>query len=132
MACRQPFSRHVAGGDLDDTGDPGLRLIGAYEFAAHAYGWTPRAVEEELSDEQLVAYLDAAHDRLEQHSTNEFRSLVEAVRAGTIFAHNKKAHDSWRQSTPATGPSRALPADRLEVAVMSLARTNPEYVVTGP
>lgn len=72
-----------------------------------------------------MAYLDAAADRLDQR----FKAEVEIVRAGTLFAHDGKAYGRWHRSTDRT--SSALSAEGLEVAVMSLARSNPEYVVVG-
>jgi len=58
--------------------------------------------------------------------------MVEAVRAGTIFAHDAKAHRRWQSATPSAQPKgRGLTGQALEQAVMLLARTAPEYVVVG-
>lgn len=50
----------------------------------------------------------------------------------TIFAHNRKAYSSWRRrADKQTGRSSALSGKALDMAIRSLAATNPEYVVTG-
>lgn len=130
MASREPFSRKGARGD--DGRSPDERLIGAYEFAAAEYGWSPAFLEEGLSDEQLVAYLDAASDRIGQHRKADFEASVEAVRVGTIFAHDQKAAARWRRSLARQdGHQVGLTGAALEGAVATLARSNPEYVVVG-
>lgn len=100
MACRQPFSRHRAG----KGGEAGQRLIAAYEYVCATYGFrSPAEVDDGLSDEQLIAYLDAAIDR----QAADFDSAIEAVRAGTIFARDQKAYQRWstgrRRGTPQRG-----------------------------
>jgi hypothetical protein len=49
---------------------------------------------------------------------------------GAIFARNDKAYQSWQRKLGATA-KRALSGESLEVAVMHLAQSNPEYVVVG-
>lgn len=90
------------------------------------------AVRETLSDEQLVAYLDAAHKRRGRDFREEFEAGVEAARMGTVFAHNVKAYRSWRRTMDRhAGRKASLSAEALEATVRSLATTHPEYVVTG-
>lgn len=97
MACRQPFSRHASRrGAQADGRTPDERFLAAYEFAAHEYTWSAETIRETLTNEQLVAYLDAAQDRIEQASRVSWNDLIEAVRAGTLFAHDQKAYDRWR------------------------------------
>lgn len=129
MASREPFSRQGAG-DSSDGRSLDERLIGAYEFAAAEYGWAPQKVEEELSDEQLVAYLDAATDRLTRTYERDFEANVEAVRAGTIFAHDKKAARKWARRRIAK-TSRGLTGMALEQAVRGIAEMFPKNVIYG-
>lgn len=49
-----------------------------------------------MTDEQLVAYLDAAHHRLGDEAEARFADSIEALRAGTIFAHDAKQYGRWR------------------------------------
>jgi hypothetical protein len=57
---------------------------------------------------------------------------VETVRAGTIFAHNQKSYARWQRSVARRdGKQQGLSGATLEQAVISLARSNPEYVVVG-
>jgi hypothetical protein len=44
-------------------------------------------------------YLDEEADRVKAHVQGDFDALVEAVRAGTIFAHDGKQHARWRGAT---------------------------------
>jgi hypothetical protein len=87
-------------------------------------------VDERLTDEQLVAYLDAAQDRMEHRARSEFDALVEAVRVGTIFAHDAKQYRKW-QSRSARNGRRGLTGHALEQAIHALAGAHPEYVVVG-
>lgn len=131
MASREPFSRHRDHGSTDRRG-LGERLVGVYEFAAAEYGWQPQEIEEALSDEQLVALLDAATDRITKRHSDEFDGWVHATRAGTIFASNQRAFASWQRSRDRErGRAPGLTGKSLEAAVMTLARSNPEYVVVG-
>jgi hypothetical protein len=41
-------------------------------------------------------YLDEETDRIRARAQAEFDSMVEGVRAGTIFAHDGKQHARWR------------------------------------
>ena len=89
-----------------------------------------------MTDEQLVAYVDAAEDRITDMATAEFDAMVSATRAGTIFAHDQRAWTRWqsrRQARQATrgGTVRGLTGAALERAVRGLASRNPEYVVMG-
>jgi hypothetical protein len=132
VASREPFSRHRASGGNDDR-PLGERIIGAYEFAAAEYGWPPATIEEALSDEQLVAYLDAATDRLTRRRQDDFDVQIAAVRTGTVFAYNERAFGNWQRARDARdGRKVGLTGAALEGAISHLARANPEYVVHGP
>ena len=79
-----------------------------------------------------MAYLDAATDRLSRRRSSDFDSMVEGVRAGTIYAHDQKAYAKWSRSRARrNGQSSGLSGQALESAVMRLAQTNPEYIVAG-
>lgn len=49
-----------------------------------------------MTDEQLVAALDAAQERVADESRVRFIEATEAARIGTIFAHDAKQYDRWR------------------------------------
>ncbi len=55
--------------------------------------------------------------------------MVEAVRAGTIFAHDGKQHAKWIRARKPKG--RSLSGAALETAVMNIARLFPENVIRG-
>jgi hypothetical protein len=89
-----------------------------------------------LTDEQLVAVLDAASERIAERRSADFDAMAEAVRAGSIFARDQRQYNRWRQRTrrPSAGraQSSGLVGAALERAVMGLRATHPEYVVVGP
>lgn len=96
---------------------------------AQAFGWSARHIERELTDELLVMYLDEETDRLTADVRVRFDSMVEAVRAGTIFAHDGRQHQRWVRSRQPKG--RALSGDALEAAVMRIAQMFPGNVIRG-
>jgi len=49
-----------------------------------------------LTDEQLASYLDSAATRIRQKRQVDFEDAIEAVRAGTIVAHDAKAYNRWK------------------------------------
>jgi hypothetical protein len=124
VACRQPFRRRRA--RRHEGGADAFELVRAFEYAARTWGWTAAYINEHETDERLLAYLDAAEERDEA----EFRNRIEAVRLGTIFAHDAKSYGSWSRRARRAEP--AVSARSLEAAVMGLAATHPEYVVIGP
>ena len=128
MASREPFSRHPR--QRDAGGGDGWDLARAAEFVADAFGWGPDYIDGVLTDEQLVAYLDAAQERIDDRRSGEFDALVEAVRVGTIFAHDAKQYGRWR-SRSRNRRKPGLTGQALEQAIRSLAGAHPEYVVMG-
>lgn len=80
-----------------------------------------------------MAYLDAASDRLGRRRSGDFDALVEAVRVGTITAHDRKAADKWRRSVERrqAPKRRGLVGDALEAAVMGVAQMFPQNVIHG-
>jgi hypothetical protein len=84
-----------------------------------------------LTDEQLVALFDAAADRRQARVQADFEAQVEAVRIGTIIAHDRKAHMKWQHRKRADARSHGLTGMDLERAIGHLAVANPEYVVVG-
>lgn len=122
MGRRKPFSRHR---HRDPDGDPDRQLLAAYEYAASEYGWSTARIAEELTDELLVTYLDAATDR--ERDAN--RNWIEFVRIGTIFAHDQKAYQRWKRTeTKPTG--LGLTGSSLEQAVMHTRAVAGAKVVT--
>lgn len=93
MAGRKPKSRRAA---RDPSRSDEWGLSRAAEFVAHAYGWGSDYIESRVTDEQLVAYLDAAQERLRSEARARSAELVDAVRAGWIFAHDEGQYDRWR------------------------------------
>lgn len=80
----------------------------------------------------MFAYLDAYNERLEDVTQAAFDSEIEAVRAGTIFARNRKAYDAWRRKNASRyGRKVGLTGEALENAIMAMAAQHPEYVVFG-
>ena len=83
----------------------------------------------------MVAYFDSAHDRLDSERRGRFVDSVEAVRVGTVAAHDQKAADRWVASRdgiagqPARG--RGLSGAALERAMMQLAASKPDLFVWG-
>lgn len=74
-------------------------------------------------------YLDAGIDRIEERVVADFDAMVEAVRTGYVIARDRKAANRWR-GRRRPGRKTALTGAALESAIMSLAATHPEYVVT--
>jgi hypothetical protein len=126
VASREPFSRHRGQSRRADEWD----FARAAEFVAHEYGWGPDYLAERITDEQLVAYFDAANERIEEHSRSEFVQLVEAARIGNVAAGSKQGATGWqRLRARLTREREGLTGMALETAIRSLAMTNPEYVV---
>jgi hypothetical protein len=132
VASRKPFSRRRRGG-----ADGGPRqhdpwdLVRAFEYAARTWGWSAPYARQHETKERLLAYLDAAEERQER----DFRESVEAVRLGTIFAHDGRAYGRWNQRRRSSGSAPSggggLTGMALERAIFGLAARNPEYVVRG-
>jgi hypothetical protein len=125
-----PSGRHARGGE---RADDGWDLARALEIVAAGYGWGPDYVDYTLTDEQLIAYLDAYQDRVTARRDSEFTGWVEAVRIGTIFAHDARQHRAWRAKGPrSAGRQRGLTGAALEAAVARVAEMFPANVVRGP
>lgn len=84
-----------------------------------------------MSDAQLVAYLDAAQDRLASEAESRMDEAVEAVRIGYLAATQKGVYSKWTNRRRRGRQQVGLTGAALEAAIMGLARTNPEYVVVG-
>ena len=126
MGCTPPFSRRPRRerGEPDEWG-----LSGVYDFIAESYGWGRDYVDNVLTDEQLIAYLDAAQERLEVRQRNDFEGWVEAVRIGYIFARDGKQYTRWRTSSRSRSKhQRGLTGAALEQAVMRIASMFPANV----
>jgi hypothetical protein len=77
-----------------------------------------------------VAYTDAAQDRITAASRTDFANAVEAVRAGTIFARNQKAHDRWQSDVARRSGERQQGRPLAELA-RDLGAANGGQVVRG-
>jgi hypothetical protein len=131
VACRQPFSR--SGDRRDERGadadEPGRTLVAAFEFAAAEYGWLPGDILDDLSDEQLVAYFDEAGERKAREADTAFESRLEAVRLGTVFAHDVKQYQQWRSTRARPQRQSATSDEALERAIYALASMFPDNVI---
>jgi hypothetical protein len=103
VAGRPPFSRQR---DRRGKYDP-WAVLRAAEFAATEYGWGPDYIDDVLTDEQLVAYLDAAQERAVNEARNRRTEAVESARLGWIFAHDQKQYDRWRSDVERQTGQRA-------------------------
>lgn len=75
--------------------------------------------------------MDSAQERTDARLAGEFDTLVEAVRVGTIFAHDNKQHEKWTRRKPTSRQSRSLTGAALEAAVMGIASMFPDNVHIG-
>lgn len=85
----------------------------------------------------MLAYLDAALERLDEGSRRSFHDAVEAVRLGTITAHDQHALARWRSmaarasslaASAAGQGGRGLTGAALERALQGMLLTNPDIV----
>lgn len=87
-----------------------------------------------MTDEQFLAYIDAATDRIVRTHEREFDAMVEAVRVGTIVASDRKAFGRWqsiraRREAKAVGAAGGgLSGASLERAILGIAAANPGLV----
>jgi hypothetical protein len=128
----KPFARHGARGRTGATEtEPEGSPLTAYEWISATYPGlsSPSRIEDELTDEQLLGYLDAAQDRIAAAAEGKFNSMVEAVRVGTVFAHNKREYQRWArgQSQPKRGSG--LTGQALEAAVNRIGSMFPDNVI---
>lgn len=104
MASRAPFSRQR---DREAGRRDAWGLARAAEFAAATYGWSPDYIESRLTDEQLVAALDAAQERISDEARARFTEATEAARIGAIFAQDAKQYSRWRAEVDRRSPRGA-------------------------
>jgi hypothetical protein len=129
VGCAPPFSRR----SRDERDEPDeWALSGVYDFIATEYGWSREYVDNAVSDEQLVAYLDAAAERIESRQEASWTQAVESVRVGYIFARDGKQYGKWR-TRPRKGArrQRGKTGAELEQAVMQIASMFPRQVQIG-
>jgi hypothetical protein len=75
--------------------------------------------------------LDVASDRVVERAQSRFDEMVEATRAGFIFAHDNRAAQRWRSRRQRERhPDRpvGLTGASLEQAVFALAASHPDLV----
>lgn len=129
MASREPFSRHQSRRD-DAAGGADADLVSAYEWAAQEYGWLPDDVEGRLTDEQLVAYFDAARDRADRDADTRFRDRVETARLGYLFAHDAQAYQQWSaRQRVAEREARVTDDDVVLAQIARIADLYPGHVI---
>ena len=75
--------------------------------------------------------MDAAVDRLSTEREARFDGWVEAVRIGTIFAHDGKAHQRWVSRRKRDEASTGLVGASLERTILGLAAAHPDLVAMG-
>ena len=129
MGCAPPFGRVARGGEREHDE---WELDRTWEFLAREYHWGPDYLEDVLTDEQLLAYADAAQERLDRHAQAELDRRVEEIRVGTIFAHDQKQYGRWKSRTRNARPGqRGLTGAALEAAVMGIREQFPDQVIGG-
>lgn len=84
-----------------------------------------------MTDEQLIAYLDSAQDRITADAERSFDDAVEAVRIGTVAAHQKDFYRKWR-NRPKRVKQQSLSDAALESAIMNIAKMFPDNVQVVP
>lgn len=77
-----------------------------------------------MTDEQLVAFMDSAQERLTDEARARFSETVEAVRTGWIFAHDQKQYSRWRADVARKSGRRPEGSTTIE----QLARDFPDHV----
>lgn len=82
-----------------------------------------------MTDEQLVAYLDSAQDRIAATARSEHVAMVEAVRVGTVAAHDGKFYQRWKRLMDKPKKGAALEGSALEQAVARVAGMFPDNVI---
>ena len=125
---REPFTRHqpvrAATGQPANASDK-WALARAYEFVAATYTWSAKEVRATLSYEQLIAYLDAAQERL----VDAFSASVDSVRIGTIIAQDRHAAQRYDSMKARRLPR---PDDRdLESQILGIAHLFPGRISRG-
>ena len=75
--------------------------------------------------------MDTAVDRIDRERTARHESWIEAVRVGTIFAHDGKAHRRWVQSRRRAPTGAGLAGADLERTILGLAAAHPDLVAVG-
>ena len=93
-AANDPASRQQGSGSGSDS--DGSDIITVYEFCAAEYGWGPEYIEAQVTDSQLVAYLDEAIARKARISDLELDRLTLAVNTGTLITYDQKALRRWQ------------------------------------
>lgn len=78
-----------------------------------------------------MGLLDSATDRLLAQQKREFEEMVEAVRIGTVIAHDANAARKWMSRPTAMQQQRGATGEALEQAVANIALIFPEHVVHG-
>jgi hypothetical protein len=96
VGCAPPFSRRARDERADEPDE--WAVSGVYDFIAREFGWGRDYVDDVLSDEQLVAYLDAAQERL------EVRSSAPSSTAGSKPSASARSSRTTTSSTAAGAP----------------------------
>ena len=93
--------------------------------------FTTHATEQDRQTQAIErASGKTALDRIRVGSERRFDEQVEAVRVGTIFAHDQKAYQRWSQR-PRKHGQRGMTGEALERAIEGVARLFPQNVMRG-
>jgi hypothetical protein len=71
-------------------------IIAVYEFCAAEYGWGPEFIETQVTESQLVAYLDRSVERRNKLGEVETDRMVVAVNQGTATYYDRDALRRWQ------------------------------------
>lgn len=81
-------------------------IIAVYEFCAAEYGWGPEYIETQVTESQLVGYIDKAVERHDKHATADLDRMTLAVNKGTVITYDRDALRRW-QSRHRRVPNRS-------------------------
>jgi hypothetical protein len=93
-------------GRSSGNGGSNQDIIAVYEFCAAEYGWGPEFIETQVTESQLVAYIDRSVERRNKLGEVEVDRMVVAVNQGTATYYDRDALRRWqsrhrRVQTPA-------------------------------
>jgi hypothetical protein len=74
----------------------GEDIIAVYEFCAAEYGWGPEYIDTQVTESQLVAFIDRATERRSKIGEIEVDRMVVAVNQGTATYYDRDALRRWQ------------------------------------
>lgn len=140
-AAYLPRSDSGAAGGVQNGGEQGnsrsgdrYGLVEVYEWFAAEYGWSPRFIDDNLTDEQFALYTEKAAKRRQAQAFLELDRIVSGTSWGVGIAFDQKgrAARKWdrirNKQLGAAGRSPGMTGAALEQAVMAIASADPSLV----